>query len=107
MAGSRPGRLAQNAPGASIWASAGSPGNLSPTSLVAQSLPTGANPYASLFTAQYTLSGTDGATWQTLDSALNLILTPGANGNALLGGNADLFTDTSGFNQEPRHLRRR
>jgi hypothetical protein len=76
------------------------PGNFSPTSLVAQYLATGADPHGSLSTTQYTLSGSDGANWQTLDSTLNLSLTPGANGNALLGGNADLFTDTSGFNQD-------
>jgi hypothetical protein len=45
-------------------------------------------------------SGSYGATWQTLDSALNLSLTPGANGKALLGGSADLFTDSSSFNQD-------
>jgi hypothetical protein len=75
-------------------------GQYSPTSLFSQYLPTGANPYSSVSTSQYSLGGSDGATWQPLDAALNLTVSPTLDSNALLGANADLWTSQSGYNQD-------
>jgi hypothetical protein len=93
----------KNAPGVTIYASAGNgtsfPGR-SATSLLAETLAADATPYTAVRTNYATLANSDGATWQPLDSALNLSLNLGANTNALLGGNADLFTDSAGYNQD-------
>jgi hypothetical protein len=91
------------APGATIYAGAGSGSGLparSPTSLLAETIAAGANPYAAVKTTSASLASSDGATWQPLDSALDLSLNLATNSNALLGANADLFTDTSGYNQD-------
>jgi endoglucanase len=86
------------ASGATIFAGAGS-GTFSPTSLVAETFPSA--PMFAVSTMQYTLTNSDGATWQAIDAAhLNVTLSPGANGTAVLGGNADLFTGNAGFNQD-------
>jgi hypothetical protein len=50
---------------------------------------------------QYRMVGSDGATWKPVDaSALSLSLTPAADSNAILSGNADLWTATVGVNQD-------
>jgi hypothetical protein len=91
----------KNAPGATIYAGAGPiSGQWSPTSLLAETITTGANPYTGASTTQYGLGNSDGATWQPLDSALDLTVPGAANTNALLGANADLWTNTSGYNQD-------
>jgi hypothetical protein len=47
------------------------------------------------------LANSDGATWQPIDLArLTAPLTPGAPATAVLGANADLFTNSAGFNQD-------
>jgi hypothetical protein len=51
-------------------------------------------------TSQNSLSNSDGATWQPMDAALNVTVTPGASTNSILGANADLFTGKSGYNQD-------
>jgi hypothetical protein len=88
------------ASGATIYAAAGSAGAFSPTSLLVSFIRTGANPYATVSTAQYALSNSDGATWQAIDSSLNVTITPGANTNAIIGANADLWTANAGYNQD-------
>ena len=51
--------------------------------------------------SQYTLTGSDGTTWQTMDaSRLSVTTTAGSNGTAVLGANADLWTSSTGFNQD-------
>jgi hypothetical protein len=50
---------------------------------------------------QYSLAGNDGATWVPIDAgALRLTFTPSANSNAILSGNADLWTAQAGVNQD-------
>jgi hypothetical protein len=84
-----------------IFAAAGGGPVYSPTSLVAETFPTGLVPNLAVSTKQYTLSNSDGATWQTID-APNLSTTIGSNasGLAILGANADLWTANAGFNQD-------
>jgi hypothetical protein len=89
----------KNALGATIFAGAGS-GPYSPTSLVAQSIATGANPYTAVSTNQYHLSNSNGATWQPIAAALNVTVIAGASTNSIVGANADLFTANAGFNQD-------
>ena len=67
---------------------------------MAQTIATGANPYTTVSTSQYTLPNSDGTNWQLMDSALNVTVAPGANTNAILGANADLFTANAGYNQD-------
>jgi hypothetical protein len=52
-------------------------------------------------TSQYHLTGSDGATWADMDAAnLTISFTPPANSWAILGGNADLWTSSTGYNQD-------
>jgi acid phosphatase len=90
------------ATGATIYAGAGPiAGQFSPTRLTAEVLPAGANPYTAVSTQYYTLSNSDGSTWATMD-ATNLVksVTPSVDSTAVLGANADLWTDTTGYNQD-------
>jgi hypothetical protein len=52
-------------------------------------------------TAQYRLSGSDGSTWTDI-AAGNLAIPATANGTcpAILTANADLWTETAGYNQD-------
>lgn len=99
-------------PAASIYAGAGPiAGGFSPTRLSAVVVPA-ANMNFAASTKQYTLSGNDGATWEPLDctaavacsstglgsTAFNV--SPSTDGELLLSGNADLWTDTPGVNQD-------
>ena len=50
---------------------------------------------------QYTLSGSDGSTWQDLDPTnLTVSFTPAVNSWAVLSGNADMWTSSAGYNQD-------
>jgi len=87
--------------GVTIYAGAGI-GPYSPTQLTAHLLPAATNLYSTVSTQQYTLTGNDGSTWATMDGS-NLVQnvpTLSANAKAVIGGNVDLFTDTTGFNQD-------
>jgi len=89
------------ATGATIFVGAGPiAGNFSPTTLLAETIAAGANPYAAVSTSQYSLSNSDGATWQPIDAGLNVTVTPGADTNSILGANADLWTANAGYNQD-------
>src|SRR5258708_3391083 len=88
-----------NAPGATIYAGAGSAPKFSPTSLMAQIFP--AAPSFMVSTTQYKLAGSDGVTWQPVDLAhLRATVTPSAGSTAVLGANADLWTANAGYNQD-------
>jgi hypothetical protein len=90
-------------PGGFIAAGAGVPGNFSPTSLVAQTIASGPNPYDANNNTQYSLSNSNGVTWQKIDmvdTTLDKTVTPGSNTNCILGANADLWTGSTGFNQD-------
>jgi hypothetical protein len=52
--------------------------------------------------AQYQLANSDGTLWRDLDPAggLTLTLTPGVDSQAVLTGNADLWTANAGINQD-------
>jgi streptogramin lyase len=50
---------------------------------------------------QYTLTASDGATWQPIDAAaLSVTFTPKTNSVVVLSGNADLWTSINGVNQD-------
>jgi streptogramin lyase len=91
----------KNAPGATIYAGAGS-GPYSPTSLTAATYGTFAtSEQFAVSNTQYILAGSDGATWQTIDGT-NLSESIHAFSDAItvLGANADLFTGSAGYNQD-------
>jgi hypothetical protein len=60
--------------------------------------------YSRVSNRQYTLANSDGNTWVDLDSAtatpLVLTVTPAADSEAVISGNADLWTSNAGFNQD-------
>jgi len=90
----------KNAAGATIYTAAGHLGAFSPTRLTAIFEPTGNLTTAST-NGQYRLAGSNGATWQTIDSTgLTMSFTPGTTGNYVVSANADLWTISSGFNQD-------
>jgi hypothetical protein len=82
-----------------IWAGAGplGDGTFSPTRLTVRTIPNAGNVYDSHVTTQRMLSGSDGSTWQPMGIS---VFVPGSTANALLTGNADLFTSSAGFNQD-------
>ncbi|MBV8529381.1 MAG: IPT/TIG domain-containing protein [Candidatus Dormibacteraeota bacterium] len=91
-----------------IAAGAGSPGHFSPTTLTALLYPdTGSTDsilQSSVSTRQYTLTasgGDDGTAWRDVDATgLRLSITPQSNATVVLTGNADLWTSTTGVNQD-------
>jgi hypothetical protein len=46
------------------------------------------------------LPNSDGTTWQPMDAALSVTVSPSTSANSMVGANADLFTDTAGYNQD-------
>jgi photosystem II stability/assembly factor-like uncharacterized protein len=86
-----------------IYAGAGPVASqFSPSRLTAELIPAaGATLQTAVSTQQYQLGNSDGATWKTLDQVrTQLSFTPPVDGTALLGGNADLWTASAGFNQD-------
>src|SRR5207245_10345199 len=57
-------------------------------------------PATAVATTQDWLSNTTGVTWQSIDAALNVSLSPGADTFSILGANADLWTANAGYNQD-------
>jgi beta-N-acetylhexosaminidase len=52
-------------------------------------------------TGQYSLTGSDGLTWQPLAASYpDLVLTPAVSGTELVEANADLWTENAGCNQD-------
>ena len=86
--------------GATIAAGAGPLGSAySPVQLTADALPSGGTSLVS--TQQYALGGSDGSTWNDLDpSRLSTSFSPAQNEEAVISGNADLFTGTAGYNPD-------
>ncbi len=75
------------------------------TTTIATSPKTAADLYsyisAACSTTQYQLPGNDGVTWRTIDPALlTVTFTPSVSSLVILTGNADLWTSTSGVNQD-------
>ncbi|MBV8527007.1 MAG: hypothetical protein JOZ75_01695 [Candidatus Dormibacteraeota bacterium] len=76
-------------------------GSYSPTSLVATQEPAGNVVTGTVSTAQYQLNGSDGSSWHPVDaSTLVVTVTPSTSCAARLTGNADLWTQSAGFNQD-------
>jgi hypothetical protein len=92
---------ANHATGATIFSGAGLGPQFSPTSLIAELIPAGANPYTQVSNQQYQLSNNDGATWVALDAALDVsVIVGGTDALALVSANADLWTATAGYDQD-------
>ena len=93
------------AAGATIYAGAGPiNGQYSPTRLTAELLnlpgPNG-NPWVGSSTDQYAMVGSDGSTWKPIDSTnLTVSMTVGGPYQLLMRGNADLWTEQAGYNQD-------
>jgi hypothetical protein len=86
--------------GATIAAGAGPIGSAySPTRLTADVLPDG---YATAVrTQQYTLTSSNGSNWVPIDATnLTTTLSPTSSEDAVISGNADLWTATAGVNQD-------
>jgi uncharacterized protein YkwD len=92
----------QSDPG-TIWVGAG-PINaaFSPTRLTAKIVTLGSSTVSSTVSGQqYQLPASDGTSWQDMDSTnLKLTLNPNTASTAILSGNADLWTNSSGHNQD-------
>ena len=88
------------APSSTIVAGAGPIGSkYSPTTLTVQQLNTQAANIA-LTTRQSTLNGSDGVNWSPLASLSITQPSSTANAVAVVGANADLWTNTTGYNQD-------
>jgi hypothetical protein len=93
----------KSAAGATIWAGAGPiSGHYSPTSLIVLLIPATTTVPNKASTQQYQLTGSDGVTWTDMDAGANLTVTvtPSVNSQAILTGNADLWTSSAGINQD-------
>lgn len=88
------------APGTAIFAGAGPIGNtFSPTRLTAQLVPAGVS--SAVITTQKQLAGSDGTTWTDIDATNLAVNFNGSLGtSAVISANADLWTATSGINQD-------
>jgi hypothetical protein len=71
----------------------------SPTRLTLELFAT-SPPAVSVTTTQPPNTGSDGVTWLPIPGSSPLTLTPLADSRVVLGGNADLWTDTAGYNQD-------
>jgi hypothetical protein len=84
----------------SIYAGAGPlpTGENSPTRLTVQYYATA--PQLSQTNSQPRLAGSNGSTWSPIPGVAPLTITTGGPNRVLFGGNADLWTDTAGINQD-------
>lgn len=84
----------------SIYSGAGplAGGGYSPTRLTIQYFATA--PQTQSTTTQPKLTGNNGSTWSPIPGVASVSITPVANSRVLFGGNADLWTDTAGINQD-------
>jgi hypothetical protein len=57
-------------------------------------------PATARITTQQKNTASDGVTWVPIPGISSVSLTPGSDSRAVLGGNADLWTDTAGLNQD-------
>jgi hypothetical protein len=90
-------------PSAAIWAGAGPIGTpYSPSRLLLQFFPSTGGPAGVVdnpTTQQFGQVASDGATWQNLD-ALTQPIQSATSCTAIISANADLWTDTPGYNQD-------
>jgi hypothetical protein len=87
---------------ASIYAGAGPiGGQFSPTRLTVQLVPSAADIASAVVASQPSLSSSNGSSWTDVDTQhLSFSYTAPATGNAIVTGNADLWTSTAGYNQD-------
>jgi len=94
----------RQATGATIVTGAGPIGtNYSPTALSLLFVPSGTGVFDVVSSQQFSLSNNDGVSWQPIDPAGSLTASIPARANtcqALLSGNADLWTANPGYNQD-------
>jgi hypothetical protein len=86
-----------------IYISAGSPGDFSPTRLTIHLIPqSAAMVFAISSQKQYSLTGSNGTSWATMDAASlqEMVSVPAGNWLAIASANVDLFTAKAGFNQD-------
>jgi hypothetical protein len=91
---------ANHATSGTIWAGAGPGTKFSPTSLTVVLLPNPAGGASKSSTQQYSLYGSDGSTWQTIDPNVKLTLSPAGATNFLFAANVDLWTTALGYGQD-------
>jgi outer membrane protein assembly factor BamB len=73
----------------------------SPTSIAVVLVPSSTGGLSSSSTQQYSLSNSNGSTWQSIDMTnLSLTITPSAATNYDLSANLDLWTNTLGYGQD-------
>ena len=85
--------------GATIWAAAGNNPNYSPSRLSVRQLAAGGD-FKSI-TTQQKLTNNDSTSWVPIDATNLTASVTGASGQvAIFTGNADLFTDSGGYNQD-------
>jgi hypothetical protein len=76
-------------------------GNSSPSVQSNSVIPLATMPSVALSNRQYMLSNSDGVTWTDIDpGALMLTVTATVNSQAIISGNADLWTASAGYNQD-------
>jgi hypothetical protein len=82
-----------------IHAGAGAGPTFSPTTLTAQVV---ASLVGAQSTSQYTLAGSDGQTWKNIDANQLYVTIPSSSitTTAVISGNADLWTERAGINQD-------
>jgi hypothetical protein len=82
-----------------IHAGAGAGPSFSPTTLTAQVV---ASLVGAQSTSQYTLAGSDGQKWQNIDASQLALTIPSSPipTTAIISGNADLWTERAGINQD-------
>jgi hypothetical protein len=93
----------KSAPGTHIYAGAGSGPSFSPTRLTAQLIPNASvDLQDSVVSGQLKLAGSDGQTWTPMGSTFLTggIVSSSVPCQAILSANADLWTDTAGYNQD-------
>jgi hypothetical protein len=85
-----------------IYMAAGNGPPYSPTRMAVELIPKNDMSLGNaISTDQYALAGSDGTTWQDMDSGLLMIpFTPTVSGTAVMSANADLWTSLAGVNQD-------
>jgi hypothetical protein len=92
---------ANHTTGATIFSGAGLGPQFSPTSLIADLVPAGGNPFTQVSTQQYQLANNDGTTWAPLDPTLDVsVNVTGTDVLGLVSANADLWTANAGYDQD-------
>jgi|GEM_PF-3506723 len=91
----------KNDPSGTISAGAGPIGGRYSQTCLTVAVETGATVSSRKSHQYYTLTNSNGSTWQDIDSTnLSMVYHAPADGSIMVGGNADMWTQTAGFNQD-------